>query len=94
MDGGVLVQNPSMAGTARIQEYYQSLGYRGMPVSLVVSLGTGIPPGRDLGNIDAQDILSFGSHWFEKAQKQKPRNLVKLIGNAVSSQRRCDMVTC
>ena len=85
VDGGVLVQNPSMAGMARVQQHYQSKGYRGVPVSLVVSIGTGIPPDRDLGCVDAQDFLSFGTHWFDGEQKEKPGNLGTLLGNAVSS---------
>ena len=87
VDGGVLVQNPSMAGLARVQQHYR---YKGLPVSLVVSIGTGVSPDRDLGSVDAQDFLSFGSHWFDREQKQKPGNLATLLGNAVSS---CTFIT-
>ena len=84
VDGGVLVQNPSMAGMARVKEHYQSRGYKGIPVSLVVSIGTGIPPDRKLGSVDAQDLLSFGTHWFNGEVKEKLGNLGTLLSNAVS----------
>ena len=83
VDGGVLAQNPSLYGISRIEEYYQAKGQK-LPVSLVVSMGSGVPPDVELGNVDAQDFLSFGLHWFSGELSKKIGNLGTLLGNAVS----------
>ena len=83
VDGGVLAQNPSDIGIARIQEYYQAKGLK-LPVSLVVSIGTGIPPDKELGSVDVQDYLSFGSHWFDGEHTSKIKNLLTIMTKAVS----------
>ena len=83
VDGGLLAQNPSTLGIARIQEYYQAKGQT-LPVSLVVSIGSGIPPDRELGSLDAQDFLSFGLYWFDKEHSKKFSTLMTVLTNAVS----------
>lgn len=83
MDGGVLAHNPSILGISRIQEHYSKRGEM-LPISMIVSIGTGIPPDRELGNIDAQNYLSFGKKWFEGAVKETIGNLGTVLGNAVS----------
>ena len=83
VDGGVLAQNPTLFGISRIEEHYYAKG-QGLPMSLVVSMGTGIPPDVELGNVDAQEFLSFGSHWFSGELSKRIGNLGTLLGNAVS----------
>ena len=83
MDGGLLAQNPSTVGIARIQEYYQTKGQT-LPVSLVVSIGSGVFPDRELGSLDAQDFLMFGSHWFDEEHPKKISTLRTVLTNAVS----------
>lgn len=84
VDGGVLAQNPSTVGLFRIQEFYCHKK-QVLPISLMVSIGTGILPEDKLGCTDAQDFLSFGKHWLTSAESAGERtgNLVTLLGNAV-----------
>ncbi len=83
VDGGVLAHNPSILGLSRIQEHFSKRGHK-LPVSMIVSIGTGIPPDRELGNVDAQNYLSFGKQWFEGSVKETIGNLGTVLGNAVS----------
>ena len=85
VDGGVMAQNPSTVGITKIQEFYWQKKLI-LPISLVVSIGTGILPEDKLGCTDAQDFLSFGKQWFtsEESVGERTGNLVTLLGNAVS----------
>ena len=85
VDGGVLANNPASSGLTRIQNFYCQQGQR-LPISLVVSIGTGKLPEDELGRIDAQDFLFFGKHWFNFKDRLADRvgNLATLLGNAVS----------
>lgn len=84
VDGGVLANNPGSSGLTRIQEFYRTKGQR-LPVSLVVSVGTGKLPEDVLGKTDAQEFLFFGTHWFNIKDKLKDRvgNLTTLLSQAV-----------
>ena len=85
VDGGVLANNPSAGGLTRIQEYYFSKKQK-LPISLVVSIGSGKLPENELGNVDAHEFLYLGKHWFDfKAHLSgRTKNLTMLLGNAVS----------
>lgn len=49
VDGGVMANNPSDAALARIQQHYRGSGQK-LPISCVVSLGSGLYPAVKLGN--------------------------------------------
>ena len=86
VDGGVLANNPCQYGLAEIQNFHLHRGQK-LPISLVVSVGTGIYPQEKLGSIDAHDYLLPGMHWlnFKDALKTMS-NLLQLFSNAVSSK--------
>ena len=73
-------------GLLRIEEFHQARGEK-LPVSLVVSLGSGTYPPKQLGSINAQQYLYFGTHWLNVIKQQslhEIRNLAELLSNAVS----------
>ena len=90
VDGGVLANNPSNQGLARIQSFHHNL-HKKLPIALVVSVGTGIYPPETLGRVDAQDFLFFGRHWLDFTEHIKARagNLISLLTNAVSGVKTC-----
>lgn len=53
IDGGMLANNPSEAALTVIQDHYHEKGEK-IPISLLVSVGSGINPGSPLGRIDIQ----------------------------------------
>ena len=84
VDGGVLANNPCDCGLTAIQNFYRLQGDQ-LRISIVVSIGTGVYPAQELGQIDAQEFLFFGMHWFHLSKlKEKARNLITLLANAVS----------
>lgn len=79
VDGGVLCNNPTEHGVTTIQNYHWEKDEK-LPISLVVSVGSGMYPEEKLGNLDVQDIsLANLSHL-----KHRVINLVDLFMNAVS----------
>ena len=87
VDAGLLAQNPVDSGLSRIQKHYREQGLR-LPVSIVVSVGSGRQPEMELGSIDARDFFFFGKHWFDFAEESimdKATNFVTLLTNAVSA---------
>ena len=85
VDGGILANNPSSGGLAAIQSYYRAKKQK-LPISLVVSIGTGIFDDVDIGNIDATEYLYFGKHWFRVVTglTERIKSLSTLLSNAVS----------
>jgi len=85
VDGGVLVNNPSGGALTVIQEMYSRKSMK-IPISLMVSIGTGILPDNKLGSVDVQAFLSFGSHWFNAEDRlfSRAANLKTLLSIAVS----------
>ena len=83
-DGGVLANNPCEAALNRIHSFYKQRNER-LPLSLVVSLGSGRDPPRTIGNIDCQDFLFFGSHWLytHTTLSERTQNLSRLFAEAV-----------
>ena len=85
VDGGILANNPSASGLTEIQNYYRSRGQK-LPISLLVSVGGGIPNPKELGNVDVHEYMYFGKHWFDWGEHIMKRlgNLTTLLGCAVS----------
>ena len=84
VDGGVLANNPSAGGLTKIQDFYRSRHQR-LPISVVVSVGSGKLPDHELGSVDAHEFLYFGKHWFDFKEhlQGRAKNLSTLLGNAV-----------
>ena len=85
VDGGILAQNPSSVGLTAIQKYHHDRGMK-LPISLVVSIGSGQFPDEDMGNVDATEYLHVGKHWFKIVSELGDRiqSLTTLLSNAVS----------
>ena len=84
VDGGVLANNPASAGLTFIQEMYSKKKIK-IPISILVSLGSGIMPKDELDREDSKDFVLFG---HIKKMYDKASDLVALLGNAVSL---CDL---
>ena len=87
MDGGVLANNPSSAALTAIQVHFRKKGQR-LPISIVVSIGSGQVPDSVLGNTDVTDVLQC--HVGKKFLKvlstlgDRIKSLTTLFSNAVS----------
>ena len=81
VDGGVLANNPSESGLTRIYNHYRSKGQK-LPISLVVSVGCGKYPKKDLGSVD---VFSGAAAWLDVARNVKDRttNFMSLLTYAV-----------
>ena len=79
IDGGMLVNNPSEAALTVIQDYYH-MNEKKIPISLLVSVGSGINPGKPLGKIDVRANLFKPKVYF---------NLMEVMGSAVSLHSAC-----
>lgn len=86
VDGGILANNPTASGLTTIQQVYRKMDQK-LPISLVVSVGSGQMPEEELGRTDAHRFLFFGKHWFNFKDRFLPgvANLITLLGNAVST---------
>ena len=51
IDGGMLANNPSVDGLTKIQDHFRKNGQK-LPISLVLSVGSGMNPPQDLPKID------------------------------------------
>ena len=72
VDGGILANNPSECGLTKIQSYYRSRREK-LPISLVVSIGSGKNPVKKLGTTDG---FLFGT--------RTGKNVLTLLTTAVS----------
>ena len=77
VDGGLLANNPSDSGLSRIQSHFRSCGEK-LPISLVVSVGTGKYPSQALGNVD---FLFVGAQGWSSLSGTS--NLRELLSYAV-----------
>ncbi len=86
VDGGVLANNPSSSALTKIQNMYR-LHRQKLPISVLVSIGSGKMPEEELGRTDAHQFAYFGKHWFKSDDKlmERTANLLTLLSNAVSS---------
>ena len=86
VDGGILANNPCLYALTEIQNFHLRKQQR-LPISLVVSIGTGVYPKEVLGNIDPHEYL-LGRRGFHVLQSLKSLgNLLQLFSNAVSKLR-------
>lgn len=72
-------------GLTRIENYHWKR-HEKLPISLVVSVGSGINPPEKLGSVNAQHYLYFGTHWLKllEGSPHEIKNLAELLSNAVS----------
>ena len=80
IDGGVLANNPSSAALTIIQEIYSKKKIK-IPISLLVSIGSGVMPKEELDKENAKEFILFGR---VKKMIDHASELVTLLGNAVS----------
>ena len=74
IDGGMLANNPAEAAMTVIQDYYHNKGEK-IPISMLVSVGSGTNPGTPLGEIDIKSNL---------LKPRAYRDLTEVFGAAVS----------
>ena len=77
VDGGVLSNNPTEDGLTAIQSFFRQQGKK-LPIALVVSIGTGIYPDRELGSVDLFLGVQAVTHI-----RQRVQNLISLFEKAV-----------
>lgn len=80
VDGGVLANNPSIDGLATIMSHYRKIGQT-LPISLVVSVGTGILGEQRIGSIDAQEVMA---RWRMEPLMDRVKNLATLLSTALT----------
>ena len=73
IDGGVLANNPSEDCLTAIQQHYRKRGLK-LPISLLVSIGSGRNPSKPLRPVDLHKMIGLGP-WFD---------FMELLGSAVS----------
>ena len=82
VDGGVLANNPCDYGMTAIQNFYRHQEQK-IPITVVVSVGTGVYPAEKLGNTEI-----FGRHGPRlDSLMKRAQNLISLLSNAVSFAR-------
>ena len=80
IDGGILANNPAEEGLTVIQDHYRKKEEK-LPISLLVSIGSGINPTKEIGPLN-----------FQRLQAMNPlrwKNLIDLLGSAASSVSTC-----
>ena len=81
VDGGVLANNPSESGLTKIQDFHRSRGEK-LPISLVVSVGCGKYPRKELGCVD---VFSGAEAWLDvRNVRDRTTNFMSLLTYAVS----------
>ena len=87
VDGGILANNPSGVGLTAIQKHFSDNRQK-LPISLVVSIGTGkvSEESAHIGDINATEVLTFGKNWFSAVSglSDRIKSLSTLFSNAVS----------
>ena len=74
IDGGVVANNPAMEGLTAIQDHYHQRGEK-LPISLLVSIGSGINPSKEIGSVNVQRIRAINPlRW---------KNLMDLFGSVI-----------
>ena len=76
IDGGVLANNPSEAALVKINDFFEQRKEK-LPISLVVSLGSGVCPEKELGTADVI-YNPFAKPW------ERISNLLSILVTAVS----------
>lgn len=84
IDGGLRVNNPSEDGMTKIQSYLKETSPR-TDLMLVVSIGCGVFPPQELGDVDIEKYLFFGKHWMKPWKLvENVRNLIHLLAEGVN----------
>ena len=82
VDGGLMANNPSEYGLMEIRNFHlQQNPKQKLPISLVVSVGSGVYPKMELGNINFHEYLI--GPWILQTHSTLG-NLSQLLSNAVS----------
>lgn len=85
VDGGVKANNPCSFALSKMETWHHGKGIK-LPLSLVVSIGTGIYPVKQMGSVDVQDFAALGVHWlsFKDSIITRTQNLMELLLTALS----------
>jgi len=82
VDGGTICANLCDHALTRVQEFYHERRLN-VPVRCVVSVGAGVFSPEQLGSVDAQEYLIFGTHWQNPTEAvERLRNLITLNSSA------------
>ena len=84
IDGGLRAHNPSLSALSVIENYYNtnSINQR---LSLVVSVGCGKFPSKDIGDIDIEKYLFLDRKWSNPLNFTcEVKNLIQVFLHAVS----------
>ena len=83
IDGGLKVNNPSEDGMTLIQDCL-SKSHPQTNVALAVSVGCGVFPGKELGDVNIEKYLFFGKHWMTPWKAcAEFKNLIDLLAEGV-----------
>lgn len=74
IDGGVLANNPAEEGLTAIQDHYYRRGEK-LPISLLVSIGTGVNPSKEIGSINVSRL--------QVVNPKRWKNLLELFGSVM-----------
>lgn len=89
MDGGVVCPNLSGHALSKVREFYREEN-QSIPVQCVVSMGAGVFSAEQLGSVDVQNYLTFGTHWQNPPEAvERLRNMITL---SISAAVRVDNV--
>ena len=84
VDGGLICNNPTEYGLTAIQNFCRKQEIE-LPISVVVSVGSGQNPAKPMGMVDAHEALFFGKQWLRPDKLiNMTQNLFELLSNAVS----------
>ena len=79
VDGGVMANNPCIDAVSKIQSFYAERNIH-LPITCLVSVGSGISPSQELGSVDFHVFLRLKfSGMLKKAQ-----SLITMLSSAVS----------
>ena len=89
-----MANNPCGFALTKMETWHRSKGMK-LPLSLAVSIGTGIYPVKQMGSVNVQDFAAPGRHWFSVKDNvlTRTQNLIELFATAVSVQWRCKTIT-
>eukprot|EP00731_Ephydatia_muelleri_P031640 Em0023g147a len=85
VDGGLMANNPCGFALTKMETWHRSKGMK-LPLSLAVSIGTGIYPVKQMGSVNVQDFAAPGRHWFSVKDNvlTRTQNLIELFATALS----------
>lgn len=75
IDGGILANNPAEEGLTAIQDHYHERGEK-LPISLLVSIGTGINPSNEIGSVNVSR--------FQVLNPKRWKNLRELLASVMA----------